>query len=62
MLKNFLNKIYNSYLSTREIRKTVKELNRLTNKELNDIGISRGDIYSVARKDVDMNPNLRGWV
>lgn len=30
--------------------KTVKELNRLTNNELADIGLSRGDIHDVARK------------
>jgi len=46
-------KIYNA---------TVKELSRLTDAELNDIGLNRGDIRSVARADVDMNPNLRGWV
>ena len=46
-------KIYNA---------TVKELSRLTDAELNDIGLNRGDIRSIARADVDMNPNLRGWV
>ena len=30
--------------------KTVKELNKLTNRELADIGLSRGDIEDVARK------------
>lgn len=29
-------------------RKTIDELSKLTDKELNDIGISRGDIYSIA--------------
>lgn len=28
---------------------TIRELNRLTNRELNDIGISRNDILSVAK-------------
>ena len=46
-------KIYNA---------TVKELSRLTDAELNDIGLNRGDIRSIARADVDMNPNLKGWV
>ncbi|MFY0659065.1 MAG: DUF1127 domain-containing protein [Shimia sp.] len=30
--------------------KTVKELNKLTNRELADIGLNRGDIEDVARK------------
>ncbi len=50
-------------------RQTIRELNRLTDAELNDIGLGRGDIYSVARGDetlkrsaVDTNTNLKGWV
>ena len=31
------------------MRKTVRELSALTNRELSDIGISRCDIYRVAR-------------
>ena len=33
---------------------TVKELRKLSDRELNDIGINRGDIYSIARMDIDM--------
>ena len=40
------------------IRATEKELGRLTDHELADIGLSRGEIYHVARS----NENLRGWV
>jgi uncharacterized protein YjiS (DUF1127 family) len=29
------------------INDTVKELSKLSDKELNDIGINRGDIYSI---------------
>jgi uncharacterized protein YjiS (DUF1127 family) len=36
------------------INDTVKELRKLSDRELNDIGINRGDIYSIARMDVDM--------
>jgi uncharacterized protein YjiS (DUF1127 family) len=56
-------------------RETYKSLHMLTNRELNDIGISRGDIRSIsedkwhennlrdARADnVPSNPNLRGSV
>jgi len=36
---------YVNFLATwREHRKVVKELNRLSDRELNDIGINRGDI------------------
>jgi len=40
------------------IRATEKALGRLTDYELADIGLSRGEIYHVARS----NENLRGWV
>jgi uncharacterized protein YjiS (DUF1127 family) len=33
---------------TRAYRATVKELSMLTDKELRDIGLSRGDIHSIA--------------
>ena len=39
-------------------RETIKELSKLSDKELNDIGINRGEIYSVAHR----NENLKGWV
>ena len=55
-----------------KIRQTIKELNQLSDYELNDIGIARGDIYGVATGDdtlertrrsaVDSNTNLKGWV
>jgi uncharacterized protein YjiS (DUF1127 family) len=36
---------YINYLATwREHRKAIKQLNQLTDRELNDIGISRSDI------------------
>jgi uncharacterized protein YjiS (DUF1127 family) len=70
-LKSFLQKLINDYHEAKAIRQTENELRKLTDKELNDIGIARGDIYSIARQDVDMkqshliapfNPNLRGFV
>ena len=48
--------------------RTVKELSKLTNFELSDIGICRGDIHNIARGDrtltrgVEVNENLRGSV
>ena len=49
-------------------KKTYKELSRLTDFELNDIGICRGDIKNIARGDrtivrgIEVNENLRGSV
>ena len=38
------------YRNWRRYRNTVSELSRLSNRELNDLGLSRGDIPYVARK------------
>ena len=49
-------------------KRTLKELSRLTDFELNDIGICRGDIRNIARGDrtivrgIEVNENLRGSV
>jgi uncharacterized protein YjiS (DUF1127 family) len=68
--KNMRNKMdYN-----KKVRETYKQLSALTNHELNDIGISRGEIYDVAHnsykrpakvlanENVTVNENLRGFV
>jgi uncharacterized protein YjiS (DUF1127 family) len=49
------------------IKATEKELGRLSDYDLADIGLTRGDIYTVARrkstiKNARTNNNLRGWV
>lgn len=36
----------------RRYRETVSELSRLSNRELTDLGISRSEIHSVARRAV----------
>ena len=41
-----------NYRNWRRYRDTVSELNRLTNRELNDLGISRSDIPFVAKKSI----------
>ncbi len=41
-----------SYKSWRRYRETVNELNRLSHRELADLGISRTDIPTVARRTV----------
>ena len=49
------------------IRDTEKELAKLSDKDLADIGLCRGDIYSIARSvdtiaNTKANNNLKGWV
>lgn len=58
----------------RTVRETIKELSALSNGELADIGISRGEIYhnahsqpkpvmeTVQEERVEPNLNLKGWV
>lgn len=53
------------YKRHRVARQAMKELNALSDRELNDMGISRGDIYSVVYGSEDMireNENMKGWV
>ena len=51
MLNGIITKLIN-FNKNREyraaVRTTINELSKLTNHELNDIGISRGDIYHIA--------------
>ena len=55
----------------RNIRLTIKTLSELSARELNDIGLSRGDIWYVANQSypkalggeaIEANRNLQGWV
>lgn len=39
-----------NYQNWRRVRETVNELNRLSNRELADLGINRADIERVARQ------------
>ncbi|NDV85107.1 DUF1127 domain-containing protein [Aurantimonas aggregata] len=41
-----------SYSNWRRYRETVNELNRLSQRELSDLGISRSDIPSLARRAI----------
>ena len=41
--------IFGSYKKWRSYRRTVNELNTLSNRELHDLGINRGDIPFLAR-------------
>lgn len=46
------NGIIASYKSWLKYRQTCNELNRLTNRELGDLGIRRDDISTLARRSV----------
>jgi|GEM_PF-6001979 len=43
----------------KNMNQTIKELHRLTDSELKDIGINRGDIDNVARSIIDFHRNVR---
>ena len=63
ILKNFFKKVITNYQYRRAVNATIKELQKLTNAELNDIGLSRGDIWHVAHESHShTNSNLKGWV
>ena len=68
-LLDSLKELRKSWEAHQAVRQTEKELRSLSDRELNDIGIARGDIYSIARGDTTMsrvnaeeNSNLKGWV
>ena len=48
-----------AYAKWKEQRETFKSLHKLTDRELADIGINRGDIRSISNDT--WNENLRGW-
>jgi uncharacterized protein YjiS (DUF1127 family) len=54
-----LNNIISKYSRWKNRRETFNSLHRLTDSELRDIGICRGDIRSIANDT--WNENLRGW-
>ena len=50
---NFFKRYYNYLKTWRKHREVIKELNKLTNRELADIGINRGDIDRLVWLDED---------
>jgi len=66
-LLDFIKLVNEKRIYRKAIRETEKALQSLTTAELDDIGITRGDIYTIARshdtiENVRANNNLRGWV
>ena len=61
-----------SYIEARDRKIAMAQLNQLSDRELNDMGIGRGDIYAVVHGDssyrlndgwkVEVNDNLKGSV
>ncbi|MCC2113911.1 MAG: DUF1127 domain-containing protein [Hyphomicrobiales bacterium] len=47
-----LSSLFSSVRRWRNYRDTVYELSRLSDRELNDIGISRSDISRIARRSI----------
>jgi uncharacterized protein YjiS (DUF1127 family) len=50
MSRNTNNTLYSRYRRWRRYRETVRELQGLSGRELNDLGISRPDISRLARE------------
>jgi uncharacterized protein YjiS (DUF1127 family) len=68
-IANWFKNLANELQRRRNIKDTIKQLSALSNHELNDIGIARGDIWHIAHtsfpKDktvAEVNRNLKGWV
>jgi uncharacterized protein YjiS (DUF1127 family) len=68
-LANWFKNLANELQRRRNIKDTIKQLSALTNHELNDIGIARGDIWHIAHTSfpkgktvAEVNRNLDGWV
>jgi len=59
--------VYNARIERKAIRETEIALSKLSDYDLADIGISRGEIHEIARakatiEHVKVNKNLQGWV
>ena len=52
-LINLIKDLRSSRKDISEARKTMKELHKLSDKDLNDIGLCRGDIWNVAHHKHD---------
>jgi uncharacterized protein YjiS (DUF1127 family) len=70
-IANFFKNLGAELQRRRNIKHTIKTLSALSNRELNDIGLARGDIWHIAHTSypralrgeaIEANRNLRGWV
>ena len=58
-MTNMITAISKALRRRRNINATINELHRLTDAELNDIGINRGNIETVARGIIDVHRVVR---
>ena len=62
----YFRKLKKSYEHHKKVNETIKELSKLSDRELRDIGINRGEIYAIANEthsdNLELNHNLKGWV
>lgn len=61
VFSDYIKSLKTRYTKYQAYRATVNELSSLSDKELQDIGMNRGMIHSVAM-EIYTNDNLRGWV
>jgi uncharacterized protein YjiS (DUF1127 family) len=63
-IAGWLKKLSVKVKARRLANQTIKELSVLSDRELNDMGLSRCDIHYIAEKHYDdmVNDNLKGWV
>ena len=63
-LANWFKKLAVKLQARRLANITVKELSALSDRELNDMSLHRGEIRNLARQHYDdiVNQNLKGWV
>lgn len=68
-LANWFKNLNQKLQARRAEKETVKQLSVLSDRELQDMGIGRSDIRSIASgnfyreyNDVEANKNLKGWV
>jgi len=63
--KQMMKKIQEYFYKRKMYNLTVRELEKLSNRELADMGIYRGEIRRIAKEHSDrseINDNLQGWV
>ena len=63
-LAKWLKELNAKRIERARVNSTIKQLSKLSDRELYDIGISRGDIYGVARGDETLERvrKQNGWV
>ena len=62
MILEIINKNMRKFHRWQRIKNTVRELSRLTSRELDDLGIARCDIYNVARQSVHKDWNRKAEI